>query len=144
MSFHLSLPAVSGSDSTNRQKYAFVFFVAMIYYWRELQRLPVIPLILEQNLTFHPLYPPKYFLPVADKIEGIAMTTPSTTVVVDGTPDGILTSEATSIYDDESPLEDRTTRSDQLGQLVVPSTQNGPYHPSAASLDATLNQLGRT
>ncbi|KAL8836041.1 MAG: hypothetical protein Q9170_003086 [Blastenia crenularia] len=69
------------------------------------------------------------------------MTTPSTTVLVNGTPDAASTSEATSIYDDENPLEDHATRRHQLEQLAVPSALTAERYPSAASFDASLDQL---
>ena len=69
------------------------------------------------------------------------MTTPSTTVLVDGTPNGAPTSEATSIHEDDSPLEDNATRRHQLEQLAPPTAQGAQHYPSAASFNASLDQL---
>lgn len=70
------------------------------------------------------------------------MTTPSTTILIDGTMDGAHTSEATSIHDDESPVEENATRRHHLENLAIPSIQVGQHHASAASFNASLDQIG--
>lgn len=73
------------------------------------------------------------------------MTTPSTTILIDGTVDGAQdgdhTSEATSFHDHESPVEEHATRRHHLENLAIPSVQVGQEHPSAASFNASLDQM---
>ncbi|KAI4187178.1 MAG: hypothetical protein L6R41_002980 [Letrouitia leprolyta] len=55
--------------------------------------------------------------------------------------DGAHTSEATSIHDDESPVEENATRRHHLENLAIPSIQVGQHHASAASFNASLDQI---
>ncbi|KAL8656025.1 MAG: hypothetical protein Q9210_000513 [Variospora velana] len=69
------------------------------------------------------------------------MTTPSTTVLVDGTPDERSTSEATSVNGEDNPLTPSVMRRRHFELLAVPIAQEDHRYPSSFSFDASLDQL---
>ncbi|KAL8727085.1 MAG: hypothetical protein Q9166_006272 [cf. Caloplaca sp. 2 TL-2023] len=70
------------------------------------------------------------------------MTTPSTTVLVDGTPEEIPTSQATSVDREEESSDINATRRHHLEQLVVPTLQVEQQRmASAASFNSSIDRL---
>ncbi|KAL8953855.1 MAG: hypothetical protein Q9222_000301 [Ikaeria aurantiellina] len=69
------------------------------------------------------------------------MTTPSTTIMVDGTPDGVSTSDATSIDAEEDSAQTHATRRYHFEHLAVPTTQGEQRWPSASSFNSSLDRL---
>ncbi|KAI4241175.1 MAG: hypothetical protein L6R40_004711 [Gallowayella cf. fulva] len=69
------------------------------------------------------------------------MTTPSTTALVDGTPDRVSTSSATSMDGEEGSSELNATRRHHLEQLAVPSIRIQSHWPSARSFNSSLDRM---
>ncbi|KAL8780912.1 MAG: hypothetical protein Q9213_006252 [Squamulea squamosa] len=69
------------------------------------------------------------------------MTAPSTTVLVDGTPSAVPTSQATSVYGEEDSLESSATVRHHLEQLTLPTLRPEQDWPSAASFNSSLDRL---
>ncbi|KAL8695670.1 MAG: hypothetical protein Q9224_003245 [Gallowayella concinna] len=69
------------------------------------------------------------------------MTTPSTTALVNGTPDRVPASSATSVDGEEDTFELNATRRHHLEQLAVPTIRIEPHWPSAASFNSSLDRL---
>ncbi|KAL8748546.1 MAG: hypothetical protein Q9184_007225 [Pyrenodesmia sp. 2 TL-2023] len=71
------------------------------------------------------------------------MTTPSTTVLVDGVSDDPATSEATSVYSEDDPLTPMATQRHHLELLTGPQLRHEQPYPSADSFNASLDQFNR-
>ncbi|KAL8820221.1 MAG: hypothetical protein Q9223_001513 [Gallowayella weberi] len=69
------------------------------------------------------------------------MTTPSTTALVNGTPDRMPTSSATSVDGEEDTSELNATRRHHLEQLAVPRIRNQHPWPSTASFNSSLDRM---
>ncbi|KAL9016854.1 MAG: hypothetical protein Q9185_005804 [Variospora sp. 1 TL-2023] len=69
------------------------------------------------------------------------MTTPSTTVLVDSTPDERSTSQAMSVNGEGNPFTRSTMGRRQFELLAAPIAQDDHRHPSSVSFDASLDQL---
>ncbi|KAL8806198.1 MAG: hypothetical protein Q9182_001473 [Xanthomendoza sp. 2 TL-2023] len=69
------------------------------------------------------------------------MTTPSTTALVNGTPDRVPTSSATSMDGEEDNSELNATRRHHLEQLAVPTIRIQHDWPSAASFNSSLDRM---
>ncbi|KAL8768309.1 MAG: hypothetical protein Q9209_005448 [Squamulea sp. 1 TL-2023] len=69
------------------------------------------------------------------------MTTPSATILVDGTPSAVPTSQATSVYGEEESLESNATVRHRLEQLTLPTLRPEQDWPSAASFNSSLDRL---
>lgn len=72
-----------------------------------------------------------------------AMTTPSTTVFVDGTPDGRSASEATSVTSEDNLLQPSVMRRRHFELMAVPVARDDHRYPSSASFNASIDQQGR-
>lgn len=71
------------------------------------------------------------------------MTTPSTTVLVDGVSEGPPTSVATSVHSEDDSLTPTATRTHHLDLLAAPQPREEQQYPSAESFNASLDQLSR-
>lgn len=71
------------------------------------------------------------------------MTTPSTTVLIDGISDDPPTSEATSLDGEEDSLTPTTTRRHHLELSAGSNGGHEQQYPSVESFNASLDQLSR-
>lgn len=71
------------------------------------------------------------------------MTTPSTTVLVDGVSDDPPTSVATSVDSEDDPLTPIATQRHRLELLTGPQLRHEQQYASADSFNASLDQLNR-
>ncbi len=71
------------------------------------------------------------------------MTTPSTTVLVDGVSEGPPTSVATSVSSEDESLTPTATRRHHLELLAAPQPRDEQLYPSAESFNESLDQLSR-
>lgn len=69
------------------------------------------------------------------------MTTPSTSVLVDGTSSAIPTSRATSVDGEDDPTESNATAERHLEHLSLPTIRVQRHWPTAASFNSSLDRL---